>query len=179
MVRLVWIWSSVRTRRREQTWGFWKDWKDWDVKSRGFFEFSSFSKIQPGLSCGTQNLPPLLYHVGTSTPTKESACNIGDLGSIPELGRNLGEQLPTGVGTATHSSILTWRIPWTLQSTGSQRVGHDWVTLTFKSRRGHSSPRAHLHKGTETPSHMESDNPSGAHEVVGILLTSSLAPVIV
>ena len=31
---------------------------------------------------------------------------------------------------ATHSSILAWRIPWTeepggLQSTGSQRVGHD------------------------------------------------------
>ena len=31
---------------------------------------------------------------------------------------------------ATHSSIFVWRIPWTeepggLQSTGSQRVGHD------------------------------------------------------
>ena len=34
---------------------------------------------------------------------------------------------------ATHSSILAWWIPWTeelggLQSTGLQRVGHDWVT---------------------------------------------------
>ena len=34
---------------------------------------------------------------------------------------------------ATYSSILAWRIPWTeepdgLQSTGSQRVGHDWAT---------------------------------------------------
>ena len=33
----------------------------------------------------------------------------------------------------THSSILAWEIPWTeepdgLQSTGSQRVGHDLVT---------------------------------------------------
>ena len=33
----------------------------------------------------------------------------------------------------THSSILAWRIPWTekpgrLQSTGSQRVRHDWAT---------------------------------------------------
>ena len=33
----------------------------------------------------------------------------------------------------THSSILAWTIPWTeepgrLQSLGSQRVGHDWVT---------------------------------------------------
>ena len=34
---------------------------------------------------------------------------------------------------ATHSSILAWKIPWTeepgrLQSLGSHRVGHDWVT---------------------------------------------------
>ena len=34
---------------------------------------------------------------------------------------------------ATHSSILAWEIPWTeepggLQSTGSQRAGHDLVT---------------------------------------------------
>ena len=38
-------------------------------------------------------------------------------------------------GMATHSSILTWRIPWTeetdgLHSMGSQRVRHDWVTNT-------------------------------------------------
>ena len=35
---------------------------------------------------------------------------------------------PLEEGMATHSSILSWRIPWTeepdgLQSTGSQRVG--------------------------------------------------------
>ena len=34
---------------------------------------------------------------------------------------------------ATHFSTLAWKIPWTekwcrLQSMGSQRVGHDWVT---------------------------------------------------
>ena len=33
-------------------------------------------------------------------------------------------------GKATHSSILAWRIPWTVQSMGSQRVGHDWATFT-------------------------------------------------
>ena len=37
-----------------------------------------------------------------------------------------------GRGMAIHSSILTWRIPWTeepgsLQSIGSQRVGHHWA----------------------------------------------------
>ena len=37
---------------------------------------------------------------------------------------------PLEKGRATHSSILAWEIPWTeepggLQSTGSQRVGHN------------------------------------------------------
>ena len=32
---------------------------------------------------------------------------------------------------ATHSSILAWIIPWTVESMGSQRVGHDWMTFTF------------------------------------------------
>ena len=34
-------------------------------------------------------------------------------------------------GKATHSRILAWRIPWTLQSMGSQRVRHDWATFTY------------------------------------------------
>ena len=52
---------------------------------------------------------------------KESACNVGDLGSIPGLGRYPGE----GKGKATHSNILAWRIPGAEQSMGSQRVQHD------------------------------------------------------
>ena len=49
---------------------------------------------------------------------------------------SLGWEDPLEMGMATHSSILTWRIPWTeeaggLQSTGSQKVGHDWVTNAF------------------------------------------------
>ena len=37
-----------------------------------------------------------------------------------------------GKGMTTHSSILAWRIPWTVcQSIGSQRVGHNWATFTF------------------------------------------------
>ena len=44
---------------------------------------------------------------------------------------------------ATHSSILAWKISWTeepggLQSTGSQRVRHDWATNTY----------LHLHQDT-------------------------------
>ena len=48
--------------------------------------------------------------------------------------RSLGWEDPLEKEMATHSSILAWRIPWTeepggLQSMGSQRVGHDQVTL--------------------------------------------------
>ena len=44
--------------------------------------------------------------------------------------RSLGQKDPLEKEMATHSSILAWRIPWMeepgrLQSTGSQRVGHD------------------------------------------------------
>ena len=38
--------------------------------------------------------------------------------------RSLGWEDPLEKGKATHSSILAWRIPWTVQSMGSQRVGH-------------------------------------------------------
>ena len=44
--------------------------------------------------------------------------------------QSLGQKDPLEKGMSTHSIILAWRIPWTeepggLQSTGSQKVGHD------------------------------------------------------
>ena len=55
---------------------------------------------------------------------KESACNVGNLGSIPGSGRSPEKEM------ATHSSTLAWRIPWTkgpgrLQSIGLQRFQQD------------------------------------------------------
>ena len=67
----------------------------------------------PGLPCGSAG--------------KESACNVGDL----------GWEDPLEKGKAPHSSILAWRIPWTVKSRGSQRVGHDRLTFTslhFRTR---------------------------------------------
>ena len=51
-------------------------------------------------------------------------------GFDPGLGRSPEEEM------ATHSSILAWKIPWTdepggLQSKGSQRLKHDWVSEHF------------------------------------------------
>ena len=47
--------------------------------------------------------------------------------------RSLGWEDPLEKEMATHSHILAWKIPWVeefgrLQSMGSQRVGHDWMT---------------------------------------------------
>ena len=52
-----------------------------------------------------------------------NAGDIRDVSSIPE------SEDPLSEGMATHSSILSWRIPWRekpggLESIGSQRVGH-------------------------------------------------------
>ena len=37
--------------------------------------------------------------------------------------QSLGWEDPLEKGKATHSSVLAWRIPWTVQSVGLQRVG--------------------------------------------------------
>jgi len=55
---------------------------------------------------------------------KESACNAGDMGSMPGSGTYPGK------GKGNPLSILAWRIPWTEEpygprSIGSQRVGRD------------------------------------------------------
>ena len=44
--------------------------------------------------------------------------------------QSLNWEDPLEKGKATHSSILAWRIPWTVQSMGSQRVRHDWANFT-------------------------------------------------
>ena len=57
---------------------------------------------------------------------KASACSMGDLGSIPGLGRSPGE----GKGYPLQYSGLE-------NSLGSQRVRHDWVTFTLRVLSGY------------------------------------------
>ena len=61
---------------------------------------------------------------------KESSCHAGD---AEMQVWSLGWKIPWGEEMATHSRVLAWRIPWTeerggLQSMGSQRTGHNWMT---------------------------------------------------
>ena len=91
------------------------------------------------------------YRLSCGSAGKESACNVGDVGLIPGLGRSPGE------GKGYHSTILARRIPWTVwQSTPVFVPGksHGQRSLMGSSPRGHKesdtaerlSTRAHLGK---------------------------------
>ena len=68
------------------------------------------------------------------SPTYPMAQRLKCLPAMQETWvRSLGWEDPLEKEMATHSSILAQRIPWTeepgrLQSTGSQRVRHDWAS---------------------------------------------------
>ena len=67
-------------------------------------------------------IPNMSFPGGSDS--KEFACSAGELGSIPGLGRSPGE----GNSSPFQYSCLRNpmdREPGGLQSTGSQRVGHD------------------------------------------------------
>ena len=71
-----------------------------------------------------------------------------DMGLIPGSEDRLEE------GMATHSSILTWNIPWIeepggLQSIGLQRVGHDWTDLARMHKQLNIFTPISLQKGSK------------------------------
>ena len=64
------------------------------------------------------------------TVVKRPSAKAGDVGDLSSFSGSLGQEDPLEEGMAMHSSILAWRIAWTeepgrLQSTRTQRVGHD------------------------------------------------------
>ena len=71
----------------------------------------------------------LRYGFPGGSDGKESACNTGDLGSIP----GLNHKIPWRRAWPPTPVFLPGESPWTeepggLQSMGSKRVRHDWVT---------------------------------------------------
>ena len=51
---------------------------------------------------------------------------VKNLPAMQETGvQSLGWENPLENRMAPHSSILAWRIPWTEEPLGLQRVGHD------------------------------------------------------
>ena len=71
-------------------------------------------------------IPPFCLWVATlgmgfpgGSEVKVSACNVGALGSTPVSRRSLEKE------TATHSSILAWRHPWTKEPGELQSMGEE------------------------------------------------------
>ena len=75
--------------------------------------------------------------------SEESACKVGDAGSIPGLGRSPGG----GHGSTQYSClrISCTEEPGGLQSMESQTVSHDWAT---KSMHTHALTHTHTHTHT-------------------------------
>ena len=99
----------------------------------GFFISSWFSTgrlhVSRDLSISSRlpNLFIVIFYEGfpDSSVGKETSCNAGDPGSIPELGRSPGE----GIGYPLKYSGLENSMDCVVH--GSQRAGHDWATFTF------------------------------------------------
>ena len=86
-----------------------------------------------------------LQRVGLDWAHRQACCIWGFLGGLagkesPAMWEtwvwSLGWEDPLEKGNTTHSSILAWRIPWTIQSMGCQRVEHDSSTLKKKGSCG-------------------------------------------
>ena len=94
-------------------------------------KFEFWSPFQSLSSVIQMFKPPvnLWWHFPQGIPCgsagKESTCNVGDLGSIPGLGRSPGE----GKGYPLQYSGLENSMDCVVH--GVTRVGHDWVTFTF------------------------------------------------
>ena len=63
---------------------------------------------------------------------KEFACNVGETW-VPSL----GQKDPLEKGTATHSSLLAWRIPWTEEPGGLQSMGFAKSPTRLSNKHSH------------------------------------------
>ena len=104
----------------------------WGFRGSSAGKKSACSSGDPGSIPGSGRFPwrrdrlptPVFLEFPGGSDGKGSTCNVKDLNSIPGLRRS------SGGGHGNPFQSLAWRIPWTeepggLQSTRSQRVGHD------------------------------------------------------
>ena len=104
------------------------------------FPWSIMDQESPGQDLWKLNS----FHIAISKAAKRYFWpNLKNLPAVQETGVwSLGWEDSLQKVMATHSSVLAWRIPWMvepsrIQSMGSQRVRHDWVTNTLICRYSH------------------------------------------
>ena len=106
----------------------------WDLENA---QFSNLEEKKSLLECST--FVSLWREKGFpyGAAGKES-CSVGDLGSVPGLGRSPGE------GNTYPLQYSGLENSMDCMSVGSQRVGHDRATFTFKGRRDTTVREEHL-----------------------------------
>jgi len=89
---------------------------------------SILKEINPEYSLEELMLKVKLQYFGLlgGSVSKEPMCNVGN------LVQSLGWEDSLEEDIATHSSILTWRIPWTEEPDGLQSMGvpKSWTSLS-------------------------------------------------
>ena len=84
---------------------------------------AGLEEAQAGIKIAGRNINKLRYAEAQASLVSQL---VKRLPTVQEIRvRSKGWEDPLEKGMATHSSILAWRIPWNIQSLGSQRVGHD------------------------------------------------------
>ena len=119
--------SSETMKPRRQSSNIFKTLREKNCQPRivylGKISFSKQGKIK---IFPEQTTTPVFLGFPRDSAGKESACNVGDLGSIPGLGRYPEE----GKGyPLQYSHLNSMHCTW-----GSQRVRHDRATFTFTFR---------------------------------------------
>ena len=71
---------------------------------------------------------------------KNLPANAGDSGLIPNLEDSLEKEM------VTHSNILAWEIPWTVELGGYSPWGHKRVGLNLPSKQQHFRYYVVIHK---------------------------------
>ena len=89
------------------------------MKSQGNQEYQSKSSVVTGCHISLKGKVRFKQIFESLT-----ACNAGDLGSIPESGRSPGE------GNGNHSSILAWKILWTQEPGWPQSMSQKKLDMT-------------------------------------------------
>ena len=99
------------------------------------FQHPACAQLRPSLSpLLPLSFPPSLFHPRFLPHMSSVAQTVKPLSTMRETRvRSLGWEDPLEKEMAIHSSTIAWKISWTeepgrLESMGSQRVRHDWVT---------------------------------------------------
>ena len=121
---LAWRIPPTEEPERLQSTGMWKVGHDWESNTLTLTD-TQHADMYSRLLLFLHELQCLQASLVAQPGKLLSACNEGDLGSIPASGRCPGE----GNGNLLQYSCL--KIPWTeesgrLQPMGSQRIRHDW-----------------------------------------------------